>query len=166
MGDALRGISWRFASLGMSAMGVYFSIQGLLMTFQQGLGAITGPLSDIDNLMKSIGMSKAFGTGIYNASNAMKDMQVTTNDLIAGWKNLTNMQGTIQTFFASIGAKVFKDKGFADGLMKGVAKAFEALSSDESIKTFQALIQAVVDSLPAIVPALKEIVGLMQILVS
>jgi hypothetical protein len=29
-------IKRRFASLGMSAMGVYFSIQGLMMTFQQG----------------------------------------------------------------------------------------------------------------------------------
>ena len=163
-GDALRGISWRFASLGMSAMGVYFSIQGLLMTFQQGLASITGPLGDVDNMMKSIGMSTAFGAGIYNASTAMKDMGVTTNDMVKGWKNLTNLQGTIQTFFASIGAKVFGNKGFTDELLRGISKAFKVLGSDESINTFKALIKSVVDALPGIIPALQSITGLMKVL--
>lgn len=164
MGDALRGISWRFASLGMSAMGVYFSIQGLMMVFQNGLNSIITPLSDVDSLMKSIGMSKAFGTGIFNAGTAMERLNVTTQDMIGGWKNLTNMTGTIQTFFASIGTKVFGDKNFTDDLLKGISEVFEVLGSDKSIETFKNLIEAVVDALPGIIPALENITWMLQVL--
>lgn len=164
MGDILRGISWRFASLSMSAMGVYFSIQGLLMTFQQGLASIVGPLGDVDNLMKSIGMSKAFGQGIYNASDAMKDLGISTNDFIDGWKQVTNLQGTIQTFFAGIGTKVFGDKANNSEVLKNVAEAFKALGSSDSIKTYKDLLLAIAKAAPAIIPALKGITSMLQII--
>jgi len=167
MGDILRGLSWRFASLGMSAMGVYFSIQGLMMTFQQGLGAITTPLADIEALMKNIGMSTAFGDGIMNASKAMDKLNIGKDDFIEGWKNLTNIQGTIQTLFASIGTKVFggeHGKKFTDELLTGVSDAFKELDNQDISGTIRDLLTSIVSSLPAILPAIKSITGMLQTL--
>lgn len=165
MGDILRGISWRFASLSMSAMGVYFSIQGLMMTFQQGIGAITTPLADIETLMKNIGMSTAFGDGIMNASKAMDQLNVKQEDFIEGWKNLTNIQATIQTLFASIGSKVFggeKGREFTDNLLRGITDAFAELDAGDIGGTIQELLSSIVEALPAIVPAIKGITAMLQ----
>ncbi len=167
MGDLLRGISWRFASLSMSSMGVYFSIQGLMMTFQQGLGTITTPLADIEALFKNIGMSSAFGLekSIFNAKSAMDKLRISQRDFIDGWKNLTNIQGTIQTLFASIGAKIFngeKGRKFTDNLLKGISDAFRDLEDGGISDTIRELLGSIVKALPAILPAIQSITTMLK----
>jgi predicted GNAT family acetyltransferase len=165
--DIFRGLSWRFASLSMSAMGVYFSIQGLLMSFTSGLNSIITPLTDIEGLMKNIGMSTAFGAGIMNATTALDTMKVSTNDLISSYENLTNIQGTIQTLFASLGAKVFggeKGKQFADELLTGISKAFQELDAGGISETIKDLLKAVVEAIPAILPAIKAVTSMLETL--
>ena len=167
MGDLLRGISWRFASLSMSSMGVYFSIQGLMMTFQQGLGAITTPLADIEALFKNIGMSSAFGLekSIFNAKSAMDKLRISQRDFIDGWKNLTNIQGTIQTLFASIGTKIFggeKGRKFTDNLLKGISDAFRDLEDGGISDTIRELLGSIVKALPAILPAIQSITTMLK----
>lgn len=138
-----------------------------MMTFQQGLGAITTPLADIEALMKNIGMSTAFGDGIMNASKAMEQLNVGRDDFIDGWKNLTNIQGTIQTLFASIGAKIFggeKGKEFTNELLSGITDAFDELDKGGIAETVKDLMSSIVKALPAILPAIKTITDMLKVI--
>ena len=156
-------ISWKAASISMASMGVYFSIQGLVMSIEGGLTKIIQPLTDVEGLFKNIGMSNAFGVGANRADKVMEKMGVSSQDMLDAWKNITAMQGTITTMFASLGAKVFGSNDFGDKIMKQVQGLFDELSTPESVGAIQDLLQSIATAVPEIISAVKAMVNIMKV---
>ncbi|WP_324328563.1 GNAT family N-acetyltransferase [Methanospirillum sp.] len=160
-GNMFKDISWRFASLSMSAMGVYFSIQGVVMTLRQGFSSLLTPLSDIENLFKSIGMSNTFAEETIKANKVMKDLGVNTNTLLKSWKDITGLQASWSVGLASFGARIFNPETI-DAISTSFTNVFESINESGNIEKMQEFFKALPEALPPILTGLNTFVDIIK----
>lgn len=165
IGGTFGMLSWKMASLSMSAMGVFFSLQGVYMVVQQGLQSILTPLRDLEKVFENIGKANAFSNGMNRADKIMQKMGVTTDDLVKGFKNVTELDASMGTMWAALSAKIFTNDKFVNTLLDTFTELFNTLSSEKYLKTFTDLIEEMVKALPDAVVALDLVVwGIRQLI--
>lgn len=62
-GKEINKFSWQLTMLSLGALGVYFSMMGIVNLIKQGAAAIIGPLGDIEGMIKSDVFASIFGYG-------------------------------------------------------------------------------------------------------
>ena len=156
-------LSWKMASLSMSAMGVYFSLQGVFMTIRQGVESVLTPLRNLDTVFQNIGKANAFSHGMNRADQIMKKLGITTQDLVHGFENVSLLDASMGTMWASLSAKIFKNDKFVDMLIDTFEDLFKTLSNKENLNAFVELITQMVKAIPDAVDALKMVTGAIKI---
>jgi len=160
----LKDLSFRLASVSMSAMGVYFSTMGLFTAISQGVTAITDPLKDIETLTQNIGVVKAFGSSIGFGSEQLKYFGVNSKDLVETWKKVTATGAATQVMFADLGNKVFGDGRVLTAFNKTLQDVFKSLGEKGSINIFKDFLITIIQSIPTAVDALKTMQSAIQVL--
>lgn len=160
-GNMFKDISWRMASLSMSAMGVYFSIQGVVMMLQQGFGALITPLSDVDKLFESIGISNAFAPELIKASSIMDNLEVSTNDMLNAWKNVSGLQASWNAGLAAFGAQLF-DEETTNNIAAAFSKLFTSLNESGNIEKMQSFFETLITALPPVISGLNAFVDVIK----
>lgn len=150
-GGALSSLSWQFASVAMSSMGVYFSLMGIVGMIQQGLSMIFNPLRNVEGLVTNYAQAMAFtpdlGMGMENYKN---EMGITLDDMIEQSLYLQGVFATLQTTFAMFATKVLKDTDVKEAISEIVGEIQRFLLKPESFELVKGIILAIRDAMPGI----------------
>ncbi|HPS39894.1 MAG TPA: hypothetical protein PL124_10810 [Candidatus Cloacimonadota bacterium] len=98
-GKDINKFSWQLTMLSLGALGVYFSMMGIVGLIKQGASAIISPLQDLEGMIKNSILADVFGFG-------------STGSLADKIGASFNVQGGIASFtdaLAGLGASIFGD---------------------------------------------------------
>lgn len=137
-GNKLGDMSWKFTTLQMAALGIFFSMMSIMSVMSTGISLVTGGLSDLDSMMKAkamAGMSGQFtdkqGNVITGAAIDSK-LGITDADRIAGWKTWTDMIATISTIMSGVGTKVVTNPKFIESAGVFINRLLDTVSRQDA----------------------------------
>ena len=160
-GGALSSLSWQFASVAMSSMGVYFSLMGITMMIQQGLSAIFNPLRNVESLIQGYAQALAFAPEL-ETDNFLSKMGVSLEDIIDRALWLQGVFAHIQIMFAGFGAKVLLDPEVQDAIHGIVDELENFLLEPETFELVKGIIIAIRDAMPAILNGVRMLGNLIK----
>lgn len=146
----------------MQALGLYFSTQSIMKTFQNTLQTITTPLSSVSNIFKDIGLGIAFGKKGSKSVEFMKGMLTNTQGIVSAWKNFQGAQATVQAGFAKLAVTLFSNDIFMERLYQIIDKFFETVSDQNFIDNILSILESIIQALPTIIEEIKWFVGTLK----
>lgn len=164
-GGAMSSLSWQFASVAMSSMGVYFSIQGIVTMIERGLTMIFNPLMNLQDLIKNIAQSTAFTPniktseatkGINDFLTAMLGKDYMT-DIKNAWMFITGTMSTVQSMLGGFAAKVLIDPDVQHAINNIVGMLGDFLLDPKTFELVKDIILSLEKAMPNILGAIRMI---------
>jgi hypothetical protein len=140
-GKDINKFSWQLTMLSLGALGVYFSMMGIVGLIKQGATAVVGPLQDLEGMIKNSVLASVFGFG-------------STGDLGDKIKSSFAVQGTIASFtdaLAGLGASVFGDPDVMASIKDTFLVLQKFFEDPETKQTVKDIFKGIAESVQSIV---------------
>jgi len=151
-GKDINKFSWQLTMLSLGALGVYFSMMGIVGLIKQGAAAVISPLQDLEGMIKSSVLADVFGFG-------------STGSLADKIGASFSIQGAIASFtdaLAGLGASIFGDPEVMASIKDTflvLQKFFEDPGTKQTVKDiFKGIaesVQSIVDNAGPVMAVLK-----------
>jgi len=139
-GKQIDKLSWKFTMLSLGALGVYFSMMGLVNMIKTGATALISPLGDLEGMIKNMAMSQAFGQGgAFDVGGA-----------ISGWQKMTGLVGDISTALAEAGAAILNDPEVWDAIQGAILSVKEFFANPENMQTVKDVFKGIAQSVQSL----------------
>jgi hypothetical protein len=162
-GGSLGKLSWYFASLSMSSMGVFFSLRSIVTMIQQGLNMIFAPLKNVEGLLESyaFAQSRVSDTGI-DMNDMLAGFGLTMADLVEGSFRLKSVTDILSTAFGALAAKVLLNPENWTHIMNIVKKIVAFLMDPAISKAIGDIFAKLDEMMPSILDTLTTAIGLVR----
>lgn len=157
-------IGWGFTMMSLSALGVYFSMFGLVNIFKAATSALFGQLIDLDGAFEGLANTIAFGgekgkeiIDILGGEDSVID------GIVNGWQNVLGVVGSYKTIIVHLAADVFDDSTTSALMDVGIELA-TLFQNPDIVKGIQSIITAVIGLLPGfveIIPVIANVITAM-----
>lgn len=160
-GGSLSTLSWQFASVAMSSMGVYFSISGIVRMIEQGLTAIFNPLNNVQGLLQSIAMSKGFAPQL-GLDTYFEKLGININDIVKASLYWQGIMGTITGMLAGFGAKILNDPDVQNAITDIVKQLQDFLLDPKTFQLVKDIVIAIDRAMPNIIGSIRMLGDLIK----
>jgi len=148
-GKDVNKFSWQLTMLSLGALGVYFSMMGIVGLIKQGASAVIGPLQDLEGMIKNSILADVFGFGSTG----------TLAEKIAAALNAQGGTASFTDLFTALGTSIFGDPE----VMASIRDTFTTLQTffdnPENKETVKNIFKGIAESVQTIVdnagPVLK-----------
>lgn len=161
---ALGRVGWTFTSLAMGALGVYFSLMGIVNMIQQGLGAMFNPLKNLESFVQAYAYSKMIfdDDSMVNIDNFMKKLGIDIGDVAKASMYLNGVLGTITASIGAFGAKVLLDPEVQKNIEQMIKMLQDFLLDPETMNLAKGIFKGMAEALPGVLDGIKLLGWLIQ----
>jgi hypothetical protein len=165
MGMIMKRLAWNFTMVSLSALGVYFSMLGLINLVKTGITTLVSPLTNLSSMVEQYGLAQAFATqtGI-DMNQYMQKSGVTLEDMTTAWMKVTGLMADFNTGLAILAANVMKNPETWGKITEAVRSLVEWMSKPETAKQVADAIGAIAEAIPTIVESLPTFIEFLKLL--
>lgn len=155
-------IGWGFTMMSLSALGVYFSMLGLVNIFKSATMALFGQLQDLDGAFSALGHTIAFGGEKgEEVLNILGGQDAIIDNIVEGWQRVLGVVGTYKTIMVNLAGNVF-DQATTDAIMDVAIELAKAFQNPDTVEGIRKILIAIMELLPGfvdIIPPVANLIG-------
>lgn len=146
-------MSWKFTTLQMAALGVFFSMMSIMSIMSTGIGLVTGGLGDLEGMLKAkamAGFSQQFKDKDGNVITGQyidDKMGVDDNKRQQAWAIWTDLTASIATIMNDLGINIATRPEFVEAAGNFINKLLAAASNTDNIDKLTNLAVTLFDTL-------------------
>lgn len=177
-GHKIGDMSWKFTTLQMAALGVFFSMMSIMSLMSTGIGLVTGGLGDLEGMLKMKAMAGMSGQFKDKEGNVLtgaaidERMGVDDNKRKEAWAIWTDLTSTIGTIMNNLGINVATHPKFIESSGRFINKLLDTVTKlDENgnyviVEQLATASETLFDTLGDIVEIAPSIIGLFTTIAS
>lgn len=161
--NAFQRIGWGFTMMSLSALGVYFSMYGLVNVFKAATMGLFGQVLDLDGAFGALGNTIAFGgeqgeelIGILGGTEGI------SSGIVSGWEEATGIAGMFKLVMVALASDVMPL--VAPALRDVAIELAKAFSDPKIIQGIADIIIEVANLIPDLVNLIPVIADVIKVL--
>lgn len=136
-GHKIGDMSWKFTTLQMAALGIFFSMMSIMSLMSTGINLVTGGLGDLESMMKAKAMTGFSGKFTNKEGDVItgdvvdERLGITNADREEAWEIWSDLTATVSTILSGLGTKVVTDPKFIDSAGDFINKFLDTVSQTD-----------------------------------